>query len=253
MSARAAPIALLDWGIGGFGVVRRYRDLGGTAELVYLSDTGAPPYGRLSRAQLLPRLVSALDLLRQFEPTLIVLACNAASTLAEELRAQAAQPIESIIDHGVACVRDAGVAHAGIVGGRRTVFSQAYRSRLREHGITVRQRVAQPISGMIESGEVSGPGIADAIDAIVAPLRSCDALLLACTHYPAVIHLFSDAFGGGLVLDPSIPLSRTMLAAGNGGSTLLPMTTGDGNRMRAAARQAWGMEIGRVERVFLTA
>ena len=48
-------IAVLDWGIGGLGVWRalRHRTL---APTLYLSDSGAPPYGRLPARELSQRL-----------------------------------------------------------------------------------------------------------------------------------------------------------------------------------------------------
>ena len=39
---------------------------------------------------------------------------------------------------------------------------------------------------MIEAGELSGVRISDALEEILMPLENVEALLLACTHYPAI-------------------------------------------------------------------
>ena len=66
---------VLDWGIGGLPTLTRLMELAPTLSITYLSDSGHPPYGRVSRAALGARLE---QIAAHFEPSALIVACNAA-------------------------------------------------------------------------------------------------------------------------------------------------------------------------------
>ena len=85
MADAMSRLGIVDWGIGGLGVVRELRAYCTHKNAVlpaisYLSDTGAPPYGTLSARDLEARLRIAIGFLRDRGASRILLACNAAST-----------------------------------------------------------------------------------------------------------------------------------------------------------------------------
>src|SRR5262249_29716764 len=108
-----------------------------------------------------------------------------------------------VIEHGLAMVEKGGYQKVGILGGRRTVLSQSYARPLRRSGCVVRGRVAQPLSALIEQGEIESPAMTDLLRPLVAPLRSMDAVVLACTHYPAVRPQIQALLPGVELVDPA--------------------------------------------------
>ena len=64
-------------------------------------------------------------------------------------------------------------------------------------------RVAQPLSAHIEAGRTGTTQFQTDLARIVAPLRQVDALVLACTHYPAAGRWFAAALPGVRLIDPA--------------------------------------------------
>src|SRR5690606_7026896 len=77
------PILFFDSGIGGLSVVKEARVLLPEHPYVYVADDAAFPYGAWEEEALRARLVDLFgSLIARFSPSLIVIACNTASTLA---------------------------------------------------------------------------------------------------------------------------------------------------------------------------
>src|SRR5688500_8972451 len=80
---KTRPLLIFDSGIGGLSVLRPIRDLLPTAPIVYVADSAGYPYGTKSEAEIAARVPALLGrLAERFDPELIVIACNTASTIA---------------------------------------------------------------------------------------------------------------------------------------------------------------------------
>src|SRR6478609_11459354 len=91
----ARPILLFDSGVGGLSVLAAVRGLMPQASLVYVADSAGFPYGTKSEAEIAARVPALLGrLAERYDPRLIVIACNTASTIAlRHVRAALAIPI----------------------------------------------------------------------------------------------------------------------------------------------------------------
>jgi len=262
-------IAILDWGIGGVGFFELLRARRPDVPVIYFSDTGATPYGKLRAAALAARVWRVAGHLRALGAHRLVIACNAASSVLPRLGvpgtsgvlATPAGPIEitGIIDHAVRLVRSGNartVGTIGVIGGRRTVRSGIYGRALGGGVRRIIQRIAQPLSARVEAGELASPRLERELAAILAPLAGVDALLLACTHYAALSTRFAAHLPGVRLLDPAPALADWVaarwLALAPGGARKaaarprgadLFLTTGDPRAMRIAASRAFGVEI----------
>jgi glutamate racemase len=49
-------LGMIDWGIGGISVYKLLKERLGDVPVVYLSDTGVTPYGKMARVELARRL-----------------------------------------------------------------------------------------------------------------------------------------------------------------------------------------------------
>jgi glutamate racemase len=246
-------VLVLDWGIGGFGVVRLLAERAPGLSLCYFSDAGFTPYGKVPAARLAARLNAVLSHFAARGVRHAVIACNAASTAVPGLSLPAEMKITEVIGPGVALVREEKCAAVGLVGGVRTVRAGAHRARLRPLGVRVVSRVAQPLSALIEAGELRSPRVVAEVARIVAPLKKLPALLLACTHYPAISEVFAEALPGVKLLDPAERAVEEVLrvVSNDGAGRLQVFTSGDAEATQGAARLAFGVETGAVSRLSL--
>lgn len=245
-------LGILDWGIGGVGFYALARARLPELPVVYWSDAGAEPYGKQAPADLARRLVTIARWLKgEAGVTHLAIACNAASSVLPRIDlADGTLPeITGVIEHGAraALRRTAPGQTIGVVGGRRTILSRAYRRAL--PGRAVRQRIAQPISARVEAGDLGSEGLRRELDAIMAPLRAVDLLVLACTHYPALLGEFTARAPEAEIVDPAAELLawamdtwRLDLAAASGEPDRV-LTTGEVTATARSARLAFGMDI----------
>lgn len=236
-------LGIIDWGIGGIGVYKLIKERRPEVSVVYFSDTGATPYGKMSRGELVARLNSVIGFLKKKGVTHLVIGCNAASTAIPFIDAQGLN-IGGVIDAAVGVTARLRPSRLGLIGGRRTVVSGVYRKAFAARGISVEQRIAQPLSALIESCDTSSAKLRAECRRILSPLRNCSHILMACTHYPAIADVMKDFVSSGTALvDPAAELTsrtaRWKLPAGDD----VFFTSGDRIQMRTAARNAFGVEL----------
>jgi glutamate racemase len=247
-----AYLGSVDWGIGGISIHKLIRERLGPVPTIYFSDTGVTPYGRMTRPELVARLDKVIEYLRSQGVTHLVIGCNAASTAIPFLNKGSVE-MAGVIESAVRLTQRARPERLGLIGGRRTVLAGVYRRAFAEAGIDVSQRIAQPLSGMIENGDVSSPALRDECRKILAPLRSSSHILLACTHYPAIMFVMRGLVSPETVfIDPADELvseiSRWNLPRGD---EAIFLTSGDTAKMKEAAGNAFGVIINKVKKVKL--
>jgi glutamate racemase len=241
-------LAIIDWGIGGIGVYKLIKERQPDLPVIYFSDTGATPYGKMSRPQLISRLNAVIQMLKSKGVTHLVIACNAASTAIPFLNSNGIA-VEGVIESAVAMTAKLKPKRLGLIGGRRTVLSGIYRKAFAAHGIKVEQRVAQPLSGLIESGDISSDKLREECKRILSPLRNCSHILLACTHYPSISNVMKDFISPQTVfIDPAAELVKRTAQwklTTDGDDSFY--TSGDTAQMKVSACRAFGSTIAIVE------
>ena len=79
----ARPLLVFDSGVGGLSVLGPIRALLPNAPIVYAADSAGFPYGTKSEAEIEVRVPALLGrLAERYDPQLVVIACNTASTIA---------------------------------------------------------------------------------------------------------------------------------------------------------------------------
>jgi glutamate racemase len=245
-------LGIIDWGIGGISVNMLIKSHVGNIPAIYFSDTGVKAYGKMARGALVSRLDRVFDFFRAQGVSHVVVGCNAASTVIPFLNI-AGLKVEGIIDCAVRMTAKLHPERLALLGGRRTVLSGVYRRAFAEHGIHVTQRIAQPLSTLIEAGDVSSAALREHCESILRPVRDCSHLLLACTHYPAIMSVISEFISKDTVLINPIGELITQIVKWNlpkGGAELF-LTSGDPEQMKMAARIAFGFRIKTATRVDL--
>lgn len=245
----SGKLGIIDWGIGGVGVYKLIKERRPEISVVYFSDTGATPYGKMSRTDLVTRLNSVIGFLKAKGVTHLVIGCNAASTAIPFLNTQGLK-IEGVIEAAVAMTAKLIPERLGLIGGRRTVVSGVYRKAFAACGIDLEQRIAQPLSGLIENGDTSSDKLRGECKRILSPLKNCSHILMACTHYPAIADVMKEFVSEETVfVDPAAELVKRVakwkLSAGDD----IFFTSGDRDQMRTAARNAFGVKLPSVRSV----
>lgn len=242
-------LGIIDWGIGGVSIYKLIKKRRPKTSVIYFSDTGVTPYGKMSRKVLVTRLDNVIEFLKSRGMTHLVIGCNAASTAIPFLKNHDI-PIEGIIDSAVATAAKSHPKKLGLIGGRRTVLSGVYRKAFACRKIKVKQRVAQPLSALIESGDLTSDKLRAESRRILSPLKNRSHILLACTHYPAISTVLAEHVSSDTVLiDPADDLVEEILKwhLKPGKDTFL--TTGNATTMKKAAKAAFGVTIKDVSRV----
>ncbi|WP_422361396.1 glutamate racemase [Reichenbachiella sp.] len=242
------PIGILDYGVGGIDLTKKVKSRNPNVPLLYFSDSGEIPYGKLSYPKLRKRVRSILDFMFLQGVEHIVVACHSASSVI----VSSDQNVTSITKSTIQAVLDSNVKTLGIIGGGRTIRSQKYRLPFKNTDIKIKQRVAQEFSILIEAGVVEGSNINKSIEKILKPLKDQESILLACTHYPVIANQIQEYIGKEKTLiDPIEHIYGTIkpkLKNQNGKSDLF-YTSGDAELMKKAAKGAFNFKIEKVKRI----
>ncbi|MEY2936594.1 MAG: hypothetical protein RL033_7343 [Pseudomonadota bacterium] len=262
--AAGERIGVMDWGIGGLGFWKLLRQAAPEHRCIYLSDSGALPYGKLPPRQLALRVARVAAWFQQRGVRRLVVACNAASSVLAQVPRSAAQQglplpeLLGVIEPTLRALLAGPRCRIGVFGGRRTVRSLAYRNPLAAAGFDVHQRIAQPLSALVEAGRIAGPAVEREVARILIPIASCEVLVPACTHYVALLPLFQQLAPVARFVDPA-ELALSALLGGRGlPDRLRPArprpgdefwTTGSPAAFTRAAARAFGLELPSVERL----
>ena len=194
MSGR--PILVLDSGIGGLSVLRPIRELLPYAPFVYVADTAGFPYGTKSPAEVEARVPAVLGrLAERFDPELIVIACNTASTIAlDAVRAALDVPVVGTVP---AIKPAAALSHTRAIGvlGTASTIVQPYVDRLAERFASDCLVVRHASHALVELAEAKLRGEPTRLESYRSVLGGLleqdggdriDTIVLACTHFPLV-------------------------------------------------------------------
>ncbi|MBV9884403.1 MAG: glutamate racemase [Sphingomonadaceae bacterium] len=192
----AGPLLIFDSGIGGLSVLDPIRRLLPNAPIVYAADSAGFPYGTKSAGEIAARLPALLGrLAERYDPSLIVIACNTASTIAlDAVRAALDLPIVGTVP----AIRPAALLSKtraiGVLGTDATIV-QPYVDRLAAEFAADCTIVRHSSAELVELAEAKlrgEPGERAAFARILDGLlsrpggESVDTVVLACTHFPLV-------------------------------------------------------------------
>src|SRR5437868_4952742 len=189
----SSSIGVFDSGIGGLTVVKELFSLLPGERIVYFGDTARVPYGSRSVETIRRYAKEDTELLLQYDPRLIVVACNTVSSVALDIVQSLAGVVPVIGMIEPACkeaLRTSASGRIGIIGTDATIASKAYEKEL--------ARQAEALGKKIETFAKACPLFVPLAeegweDKIVAELvareyldslheSKIDTLILCCTH-----------------------------------------------------------------------
>jgi glutamate racemase len=198
--AASPTVLVFDSGVGGLTVFREVKKARPDARFIYLADDAGFPYGDQPEDALIKRIVDVLGgAIARHAPDIVVVACNTASTLAlPELRARFKVPFVGTVPAIKPACAQSISKRIAVLGTQATVSREYTRALIREFASACEVAlVGSPKLATYAERELAGQPVRDAeIAAEIAPCfseargRRTDTVVLACTHYPLLMHRF---------------------------------------------------------------
>ena len=201
----SSPILIFDSGVGGLTILAEVRKALPDAPVIYAADFAGLPYGTKSEDEVAARVCGLLGrMAERYEPRLICIACNTASTIALGM---VREVLEIPIVGTVPAIKPAALAtRSGVVGllGTGATVRQPYVDRLEAEFASDKRLIRHAADALVPLAEAKLRGESLASDAVaqaVAGLREApqagdlDTLVLACTHFPLLADELRVVFG----------------------------------------------------------
>lgn len=259
---------MFDSGVGGLTVLHECLVSLPAEDFVYLGDTVMFPYGRRDPEQLRRRIRAIAGLLLDRGAKLLVIACNTATSLGEEVTREVAAargvevvPVVEPQAEIAAAITASG--RVGVLATPNTVESGAYRHALegQPRALEVTEVEAPDLASFIQDGSPFDDGVVEMTRAYCAPLKRAgvDTLILGCTHYPLVAPMLQRILGrdvrlvsGGHAVAAAVQrcLERRHLAREpDGEGEYRFLCTGDVGSFRELGTRFLQMPLGEMERI----
>jgi len=259
---------MFDSGVGGLTVLHECLVSLPQEDFLYLGDTALFPYGDKDPEELRERIRRIAGLLLDRGAKLLVIACNTATSVGEEVAREVAAargvevvPVVEPQAEIASAITDSG--RVGVLATPNTVESGAYRRALEAQGrgLEVTEVEAPDLAPFIQDGSPFDEGVLEMARAYCAPLKRAevDTLILGCTHYPLVAPMLQRILGrdvrlvsGGHAV--AAAAQRTLERAGlaresNGEGEYRFLCTGDAVSFRELGTRFLQMPLGGVEQV----
>ncbi|MBX3565834.1 MAG: glutamate racemase [Sphingomonas sp.] len=188
------PLLFFDSGVGGLSVLAPTAALLPQAPIVYVADSAGFPYGTRSEAEIAARVPALLGrLAERYDPRLIVIACNTASTIAlQHVRAALDVPIVGTVP---AIKPAASLSETRVIGvlGTEATVRQPYVDDLTARFAADCTVLRHGSAELVELAERALAGEAPSVERLRAVLAGLfdqpegdrlDVIVNACTHFP---------------------------------------------------------------------
>src|SRR4051794_9772754 len=219
---------MFDSGVGGLTVLHECLVSLPQEDFLYLGDTAMFPYGDKDPDELRERIRRIAGLLLDRGAKLLVIACNTATSVGEEVARKVAaergvEVVPVVEPQAEIAAAITANARVGVLATPNTVESGAYRRALEAEGrgLDVIEVAAPRLAPFIQEGSLFDEETMEMARGYCAPLREAgvDTLILGCTHYPLVAPMLQRILGrnvrlvsGGHAVAAAI--QRTLEASG---------------------------------------
>jgi glutamate racemase len=259
---------MFDSGVGGLTVLHECLVSLPQEDFLYLGDTSIFPYGDKDPAQLRDRIARIAELLLDRGAKLLVIACNTATSVGEDVAREVAarrgvEVVPVVEPQAEIAAAITANARVGVLATPNTVESGAYRRALEAvgRGLDVIEVSAPELASFIQEGALFDEDTMAMARSCCAPLKAAevDTLILGCTHYPLVAPMLQRILGrdvrlvsGGHAVAAAV--QRTLGGAGlaresQGEGSYDFLCTGDPDAFQLVGTRFLQMPLGEVELV----
>ncbi|HET9199141.1 MAG TPA: glutamate racemase [Solirubrobacterales bacterium] len=262
------PVAMFDSGVGGLTVLHECLVSLPQEDFVYLGDTAIFPYGDKDPEELRERIRRIAGMLLDRGAKLLVIACNTATSVGEQVTREVAaergvEVVPVVEPQAEIAAAITANARVGVLATPNTVASGAYRRALERigRGLDVIEVAAPDLAPFIQDSSLFDEETMTMARSYCRPLKEADVdtLILGCTHYPLVAPMLQRILGrdvrlvsGGHAVAAAV--QRTLEGSGlaresSGEGTYEFLCTGDCDAFHAIGTRFLQMPLGDVEQV----
>jgi glutamate racemase len=208
-------IGIFDSGIGGMTVARAVEQLLPGYPLLYFGDIARTPYGTKSPETIIDYSLRNTEFLLRKGASLIIIACNTASSVAtDRLRQEFQVPIIEVVSPAAEqAITRTKTGRIGIIGTRATVRSDIYKRIITglRPDFKVFSQACPLLVPLVEEGWINKRETKMIVRRYLHPLQNnqIDTLVLGCTHYPLLKELIQARIGRHVhLIDSSVEAAR---------------------------------------------
>jgi glutamate racemase len=182
-------IAVLDSGIGGLSVVSAIRKLNPQVNISYFADTANLPYGIKS-----PKLIEklAIDMAQKAVKLsscrFLIIACHTISvTCLDKIKKAVDVPVFGMVEPTLIGLKKLSNKNSiGIISTKATVLSRVYQKMGPKNLV---EHAAGPLVSILEDSDLEQEDLIKILELLLPKaIKSCDALVIGCTHFSALIN-----------------------------------------------------------------
>ena len=215
-------ILVFDSGLGGLSVLSALVETMPFADYIYLADDARFPYGMLTDEQLTDGLVDILsEACKDFNPDLVVIACNTASTVAlDALRDVFFIPIVGIVPAIKPAARATRTGKIAVLATPGTIRRSYTRELIREFagGCSVELIPCSNLAKLAEDYLLDGKRDDAAVRSEItsafegSDCRRVDTMVLGCTHYPLLLPILREILPDPVLwINPASAIARRVM------------------------------------------
>lgn len=226
------PIGMFDSGVGGLTVMQQIMRALPGQPIVYFGDTARVPYGNKSPDTITRYSIENANFLLSHHIKLLVIACNTASSCAEDrLRQLFSIPIVGVIEPAASkAVKMTRTGRIAVLGTRATIQSGAYQRAIHRQlpGAIVTALACPLFVPLVEERFISHAAAIMIVKEYLAPLhkQQCDTVVLGCTHYPLLRALIENELGPNItIVDSAVTCAEQVAELLGTTQTPCPNTT----------------------------
>ena len=198
-------VGVFDSGAGGLTVAKSLLENPIFSEIIYYGDTARVPYGTKDSNTIIRYGLEAIEFFNNFNIDVLITACNTVSAYAlDDMRDKAKYPIYGVIEPGIWALSnkiDNKDANILIIATRATVDSKRYENELKELGY---KNITSIQTGMlvpvVEEGILEGRVLEEMLHYYFKDIKTPDAIILGCTHFPLIAEPISQYFDNNPIL-----------------------------------------------------
>lgn len=210
-------IGVFDSGVGGLSVLREVRKLLPHEDFVYLGDTANVPYGGRKDEHIRQLSEAAVQTLLRYHSDLVVVACNAATSVAiNQLRLDYPKlPIVGVVPVLKTAAEQTKTNKIAVLATVATLTSRTY-ADLKEQfarDLQVLELALPEWVLLVERGELDGSTIRSSVMQVAEQVEAfgADVVALGCTHFPFLRPEIEQAMPMVVVLDSGPAVARQVV------------------------------------------
>jgi len=216
MQRSKLAIGVFDSGMGGLTVLSALRQVLPSENFIYLGDMARLPYGTKSPATVQQYATQMTRILVEKEIKVLVIACNTATTAAQE-HLQKLYPdilVVGVVQPGAKeAVRASKQGHILVLATETTIASCAYHRAIQQYSpeASIEGRACSMLVSLAEEGIVDHEITRLTMQYYLQDTKPYDTVLLGCTHFPVFEPLLAKMIPHIKIVDSALATAEMVL------------------------------------------